>query len=362
MTTNLKNIVISLSFLVLITGVLLANLLLPDREYSLTERRRFSSMPGFSVEKLLDGKVFLEFEKYSLEQFALRDQFRNLKALSRYYLLRQGENNGVHLAGTGLYKPDPLNERSVRNAAAKLNEVYDMYLKGMNVYYSVIPDKSSLTGPEYLAMDFSRLQELMQDNVEHMTYLDIADSLSLGDYYRTDKHWRQEKIVPIAEKILIEIGGSPQKAEYRIEELSPFYGPYYGRGGLLLPADSIGYLRNDTIDNAVVYDYERNSYVPVYNLEMFESMDQYNFFLSGPSALMYVENPSSQADRELILFRDSFGSSIAPLLLEGYSRIYLVDLRYISSRLLGEYIEFTPNQDVLFLLSTPILNNSNMLK
>ena len=61
-----------------------------------------------------------------------------------------------------------------------------------------------------------------------------------------------------------------------------------------------------------------------------------------------------------MLFRDSFGSSIAPLLIENYRKITLIDLRYINSELLTEYIEFN-NQDVLFLYSGVVLNQ-NILK
>ena len=39
---------------------------------------------------------------------------------------------------------------------------------------------------------------------------------------------------------------------------------------------------------------------------------------------------------------------------------WLIDIRYISSKLLGEYIEFN-DQDVLFLYSTLVLNQ-NILK
>ena len=65
-------------------------------------------------------------------------------------------------------------------------------------------------------------------------------------------------------------------------------------------------------------------------------------------------------DKELLLFRDSFGSSLAPLLVENYKKITLIDIRYMSSKLLGEFIEFG-DQDVLFLYSTVVLNQ-NILK
>ena len=84
-------------------------------------------------------------------------------------------------------------------------------------------------------------------------------------------------------------------------------------------------------------------------------------YLSGAQALLRIENPHAETDRELVIFRDSFGSSLAPLLTRGYKTVTLVDIRYISSQLLGQFLTFR-NQDVLFAYSALILNNSATLK
>ena len=44
---------------------------------------------------------------------------------------------------------------------------------------------------------------------------------------------------------------------------------------------------------------------------------------------------SSAASGTLLMFRDSFGSSLAPLLAGNYARVSIVDLRYISTEALG---------------------------
>ena len=61
--------------------------------------------------------------------------------------------------------------------------------------------------------------------------------------------------------------------------------------------------------------------------------------------------------KELIVFRDSYGSSLVPLLIEGYKKITVVDIRYVSSRILNNYIKFK-DQDVLFMYSILTINNS----
>ena len=77
--------------------------------------------------------------------------------------------------------------------------------------------------------------------------------------------------------------------------------------------------------------------------------------------LQILESPNAKTDRELIIFRDSFGSSIAPYFCEQYARVTLVELRYLSSGVLADNIDFE-NQDILFLYSTHILNTAMILK
>ena len=83
--------------------------------------------------------------------------------------------------------------------------------------------------------------------------------------------------------------------------------------------------------------------------------------MSGSKSILTIENPEAETDRELILFRDSFGSSLAPLLAEGYAKITLVDIRYMQLERLEHFISFH-GQDVLFLYSTSVLNNSEVIK
>ena len=84
-------------------------------------------------------------------------------------------------------------------------------------------------------------------------------------------------------------------------------------------------------------------------------------YLGGSTPLVKIYNNDTDNDRELIIFRDSFGSSLAPLLVSSYKSITLVDTRYISPKILDNYIVFD-NKDVLFIYNTSIINNSYSLK
>ena len=158
--------------------------------------------------------------------------------------------------------------------------------------------------------------------------------------------------------------GTNTASDYRVNTLDiPFYGVYASQSAKKIKPDTIKYLTNDTIDSAKVtyYDTGMPKKGDMYNMEKAKGKDPYEMFLSGSTPLVTLENTKAEEKRELVLFRDSFGSSIAPLLLDGYSKITVVDIRYINSGFLGGFVNFE-NADVLFLYSTAILNNSTALR
>jgi hypothetical protein len=141
----------------------------------------------------------------------------------------------------------------------------------------------------------------------------------------------------------------------------PFYGVYYGQAALPMRPESMYCLQNDVIDGCSVYNYETGKNTAIYDLEKLSSRDLYDVFLSGAAALLEITNPEGSLDRELVVFRDSFGSSLIPLLVKDYGKVTVVDTRYLAPELLGQYLEFS-DQEVLFLYSSLILNSSGSLK
>ena len=107
----------------------------------------------------------------------------------------------------------------------------------------------------------------------------------------------------------------------------------------------------------IIRDFKKSDVTAVYQIEK----QCFSNPWSEKALLDEIENPNAKTDKRLIIFRDSFGSSITPLLAEAYSEITLVDLRYINSRFLSSYVDFE-NSDVLFLYSTLILNSAKLFK
>ena len=336
----------------------------PD-EISLQERRPLAQMPEITAENLQNGRFMEDFESYTLDQFPGRNLFRSIKALTHYYVLGQLDNNGIYMTGGQAAKLEyPLREASVNRAVQLFTQIKNKYLAESRVFISVVPDKGYYLAEEngYLAMDYDRLFDLVSA-MEGAVYVPLTDCLNGEDYYRTDTHWRQERLFPAAQKLCNALNiPAPKPEDYRTTMApAPFYGVYYGQAALPVPPDTLYTLQSDLLEQCQVYNYETNTTGGIYDESKIGGSDLYEMFLSGSVSLLRIDNPKAQTDRELIVFRDSFGSAIAPLLVQGYKSVTLVDIRYLSSAMLDRFIDFH-GQDVLFLYSTIVLNNSETLK
>lgn len=348
------------AFCFIFSGILI---FAPKKTYSITERRALKKAPTPELNALASGKFMSDFDDFALDNFPLRDNFRSLKAKFSKYVLLQKDNNGLYLYKGYLSKLEyPANQNKINKNLTKLNNLYKEYLKDSDChfYFSIIPDKNYFLAPQanYPVMDYSYLISNAQEKLDFARYIDIFPLLSLDAFYKTDQHWKQDKILPVAD-LLLKTMTSENVYDFNFKIVEkPFYGTYAGQSALSVQPDSILYGTNPVFETAAVTSYNTGKPLPskIYDLEKAEGRDPYEMFLGGADPLITIENPAATSQKELIIFRDSFGSSISPLLVSAYSKITLVDLRYIQAGLLKNYIEFT-NQDVLFLYSTLILNS-----
>lgn len=365
---NFKNIFTTIVFSVVFLTVSAFCIASPVKTHSESERRPLAQFPETSGDAIISGQFSKEFESFTTDQFPYRDAFRSVKSYIAYNIFNKKDNNGLFFADGHISKIDAQeNEQMMTHAEERFRFVCDKYLKGNKIYLSIVPDKNFLLAKEngYPSLNYESFIEKMKQRLDFMEYIDVTKLLTEDDFYRTDTHWRQEKIIDVANHLMREMGNDINGGNYTENTLStPFYGVYSGQFGLPTPPDTIKYLTNNAIDSAIVtyYDTGVAREGDMYNMEKANGKDPYEMFLSGTMPVVTLENINSDTERELILFRDSYGSSIAPLLLSGYKKITLVDIRYIKSDFLGAFCEFDPDADVLFLYSTTLLNNSLALQ
>lgn len=361
---KIRNIIlITLTSLVIVAGTALLFFTKPAQA-SLSERRSLAQKPEISFSSLLSGKFMSDFEDFTLDQFPLRDTFRRVKTVSSLYVFRQKANHGLYKQGDYLSKLEyPENEEKIAISDSKLKAVYDKYIAGSDcrTYLSVIPDKNYFLAPTggYPVMNYEKVLDKVKSDLSFAEYIDIFPLLELSDYYYTDQHWRQEKVVDVAQT-LAEAMGSEINTDFTENKSDiTLYGAYVGQLALKSRGDELVYLTDDVLDSCRVTSYATGEAKEgaVYDFKKAAGKDAYELFLSGSEPFLTIENPKAENNKELVIFRDSFTSSLAPLLTSGYSKITLIDLRYIKSDFVGNLMTFE-NQDVLFLYSTLVLNNN----
>ena len=358
---------------VAIFGFAVLCLVLPKPEFLDSERRPAAAFPTLNLETIMKdgleyGDNFMKQfdDNYTPDNFPFRDFFRNLKSFVNTYVFNKSDKDGVYVVdGVAAEMQEQIREDQIAHAAEKLTFIYEKYLKdkGIKPYMSIIPDKGYFLSEAngYLSMDYDEFIEKMLSNVEFMEYINIKDSLEVEDFYASDTHWRQEQLVDIAALLVNGMGGN-YDSKYDVNTLDvDFYGVYAGRAPKPLKSETIYYLTNANMENIKVYDWENGKEISLYDMEKAHGKDAYDMFLSGELSKVTIENPNAKTDRELVVFRDSYGRSILPLMADDYAKITVIDIRYQIPQILLMGVNFE-NADVLFLYSTLILNNSSELK
>lgn len=275
------------------------------------------------------------------------------------------DENGMYAIGEHWFEaPAEPSERSAQLFIRKLTDLRENHLTENNrAFWAVIPDKSYYAqGTGWPAQDFDALVESISALPESITPIDLSAALSLDSFYYADRHWRQEALQPVLDALAGPMGfEAPDLSGFERHSFEGFLGDYARRIGDGAPQDTLVWLTNPDTGAAAVQNLQFPDFHAVYDEARLQGKVPYDVFLSGASPFITIENPNAATDRELVVFRDSYTSSLAPLLCGQYSRITLIDLRYMLTSMLPEQIAFT-DQDVLFLYSSWVVNSSAMLR
>jgi len=359
--TDVRSYLNAAIFIIIVGGLFILNLTVRPPDILVSERRAPARLPAVTWRAITSGGFMNRFEDYASDNFAFRESFRTLKAAAVFGVFMQTDKSGLYFGESGAGEFKPLNPAAATQSAEKIKKAADM-LDGCNIFYSIIPDKSIYAGKYLPGFDLKQAESIFAETMGDIRYIPLADRLNAGSFYKTDLHWKQTAIVDAAARLCEIMGAELDLTEYVRVLAGEFKGVYAGQLALPMDSESMIYMDSPYLYARVLNDttltFEDR---PVYDPALFHGIDPYDIFLRGPQALILLENPFAPLG-DLYIFRDSFGSSLAPLLASAYSRVTLIDLRYIDMRILDQFIEFKPGADVLFLYSSQILNNPSVLK
>jgi len=347
-------------FLAFIALFFLLNLLLPDRDFSEQENRSLQTAPVFSAEKLFSGKFMSEYESYCSDQFVLRDQWISMKARLEL-ILGKAENNGVFLCS---------NEQLLEPFAAPSLADMDSRIYSINalaentsvpVYVGLIPSSAEIY------RDLLPVGVRNDSQIEAIDYVysnvkaeGIRFSETLSEhsgeyiYYRTDHHWTSlgayYGFTALAEAMDISFPALETFTERKTVSDS-FYGTSYSTSGFAWVEPDSMETFVDQPEQVSLTRYEGLDGVPVplYDSTRLQVKDKYSYYLGGNTPRLVIDTGDSDKP-SLLIVRDSYCDSLVPFLLDSFSEIHLLDLRYYRNSV-SSYVSENEIDQVLVLYS-----------
>lgn len=358
---------LSIVFLFIIYTVFVMNLINPETDYSKSEKRQLYRIGGVSFDRSVSDSL----ELVAKDQFFARDGARALaRAFSSALLLKDEVNGYTKKDGSISRIYFPPSEKGVESASLYLEKIYSEYLEksGADIYFSLIPSKSSYAGLP--CNEKKGYTDPLCKGLRNSVYVDLYGSLSSECYYATDIHWRCERIIPVAKK-LCEAMDAPSEALSEVTALyvGDFFGTLSSQSLLKTDSDQLFILSSDMLNSLSVKYADRIG--SVYDTDLFLCADdKYDVFMRGEvldknsgNNIITIENEKSNSGKTLVIFRDSFARSLAPLLMEGYERALLIDVRTPLALVMRGEIKalldsVDSSYDVLFLLSVDMLETT----
>jgi len=360
-----KDIRIGLFIAFILLGQVLF-IVLPKKDFSESERRRLSQRPEISWEALKDKGFIDDWEVYFQDHFPYRDQLRHQRFVFDRNVLAKRDSQDYFIKNGYMGKLSyDFKAKSFEKSADYVLDLAEKNFPNNKVYYGIIPSKNYyLLENDFYRLDYDYYESIFDDRVRgDMAKIDLRNRLTIDDYYRTDIHWRQEKLIGLSRDIMTSMGQGLKLDDYGIKNYGKFKGALASSLNYPMEDDLIVVL-GDGIESAQAKNLVTGEKLDIYHPDELKSPDPYSLYLKGPMELIEIKRSRFKEgeDKTLYMVRDSFGSSLAPLMLEGYDRIILIDPRYLAKDILLNFIEPTIDDDVLFLHSIDMLNNNNLFK
>ncbi len=216
---------------------------------------------------------------------------------------------------------------------------------GLESYIVTVPSSAIECVDSLPALHLEYHDDELIEHVEEASKSNVIDLMKVysfhkdreGFFYRTDHHWTMDGAYYCYEEICKKMGLKPSPKEYFAVERYDFYGSYYREAGLwLTKPDTLEVWRNGALDSLSVSigsEKTLREFTGAYDREKLApgEVDKYAAYLYSNNDLTVIENPNGNGET-LIIVKDSYGNSIAPLFANDFSRVVMIDTRYYRDK------------------------------
>lgn len=362
-----------LGFLVLVSA---GSLFAADREFSENENRYLVQMPEISLDSILDGDFQSGLEEYLNDQIWGRDQWITIKTAIQK-AVGDTDIGGAYVGKDG-YDFEKITADDVDDALVERNieQVQKFFatcsesIDKTRLSFLLVPtsglileDKLPANAPLFSQSSYI---DTVQEALAEYHFVDVREVLTdhkeEGVYYRTDHHWTSLGAFVCYGEWCKSMGVPFREEDYTVTTVTEsFRGSLYSKILDFDSAyDSIQIYKKTGSDASFVVTLDGEETDGFYHYDRLEEKDKYLFFFGGNYSEVVITNESSKEGRNLLLIKDSFANSFAPMAAENFDHIYMIDLRYYRGDLQA-YMEANDITDVLILYNVSnFISDKNM--
>lgn len=356
-------------FIFCIFSMSLISIVIPKKTFSYIENRKLSSMPEFNIESVLSKSFMGKYEKYVDDHIILRDGFVKLSTYSKMLMGQQKINNV--LLGLDGYLFEDMEIKDDKIYQKNIEDIKVFLENNSNSYIGIIPSSIEILENErpkyYKCISQLEIINNLYTNMKDKE-IDIYSVLKKHNseyiYYKTDHHWTTLGAYYGYISICNKLGIIPYSLNaFEIELIDDdFKGTIQSKINIDISRDSL-YRYNPFFDikyQRIINEDTNNVLDSLYDYNKLESKEKYAVYLGGNNSIIRLKS-SIEDKKKLLIVKDSYSHSLAPFLLNHYSEIVLLDLRYYHSGV-QSFIEKENFDDILLLYSIDtFVNDKNLI-
>ncbi|MDY4127870.1 DHHW family protein [Peptostreptococcus porci] len=366
--------VLSVGFVVLLFVVMFLNIITPTSKTSVAENRELQQRPSMSLSRLLDGKFASEYTKFLSDQFINRDGLIKIKA--KFDLMTgKKEINGVYIAKND-YLMEGFKRSDDNSTLSKLSEInkFTNNNTGLKVSMMLVPNKVEIysnllpkSNPNDSQKEYVNfVKKNLDSKIKVVELFDVFEKNknNIDLYFKTDHHWTTDGAYLAYVEYCKALNLEPINENMLERNLASdsFKGSLYYKNGAEIgfPDELYLYLNKNEDKPVLVKYYDDLKKVPsLYDVSKLQGRDPYEVFTGGNHTQIKIRT-NIDTKRKLLVVKDSYANAMLPFLVNNFSEITVVDLRYFTGSL-QDVIQNNELTDVLFLNNINTFNTDSSI-
>lgn len=340
-----------------------------------SENRKPAKKPDLTFASVMDKSYMSKIDGYLSDNFPGRVNWVKTK-LTIDRMLGKSIINNIYIGDKMLMEklPEP-NYDEVQKSIDAINKFAEHYGNTKVSFMlaptsaGIYPDKLPASAPQLNQRDF--IYESTSRLSANVSFIDIYDTMvnerDKYIYYRTDHHWTSYGAYCAYKHASTNLGYKAVELDkFDVEHASSdFTGTFYNKcfydGVDKDIIDIYTFPNGNNVTSVTMNDgIKEETSDSIYFREYLEGGDKYCVFLGKNKAYMNIKTDALN-NKKILVIKDSYANSFIPFLVNHYSEIAVLDLRYVKTSI-KEYVDPDKYDQTLFLYNASTFSQDSNIK